>query len=291
MHIKNIVTLSIVASFVTITASAQQTVTVNKNGVAFNLRIPVESKIVKGAPLSADIETESIQTLPDGNRIVQRSTSRVYRDGEGRVRREEDRGSASPAISITDPVAGVSFMLDAENHRALQTSNATGFGFIELQSLQLHLEQMRTAAEDHRKATEVASVATDKFARAREAGRGGEQVRVEQLPERTIEGVRAVGVRRTTTVAAGAIGNDLPIEIVSEEWTSPELSMLLLTERRDPRVGTSTYRVMNIIRAEPDRSLFEVPSDYTLNQTGPAGKPIVGGGGRGSAPLPQSPQP
>ena len=96
----------------------------------------------------------------------------------------------------------------------------------------------------------------------------GEKVTVEQLPARDIEGVRAVGTRRTTTIAAGAIGNELPIEAVSEEWTSPDLKVLVMTERRDPRLGTSTYRLVNIVRAEPDRYLFEVPSDYTLKQTG-----------------------
>ena len=92
-----------------------------------------------------------------------------------------------------------------------------------------------------------------------------------------IEGVRAEGTRRTTTIAAGAIGNELPIEIVSEEWTSPDLNVLVMTERRDPRLGTSTYRLENIIRVEPDRYLFEVPSDYTLAPAGISRKP-----GRGS---------
>src|SRR6478672_10155310 len=79
---------------------------VEKNGVttALNFRMPVEAKVVKGAPFSADIVTESIQTLADGNRIVQRSNTHMYRDSEGRVRREEDRGAQSPVISITDPV-------------------------------------------------------------------------------------------------------------------------------------------------------------------------------------------
>jgi hypothetical protein len=174
----------------------------------------------------------------------------------------------------------------------LQTSAATGFGVVELQTLQRKLEEARKMAEVHRQAMEVGTLATEqaKMTRALEAGLGSEQTSVEQLPERSIEGVRAVGVRRTKTIAPGAIGNELPIEIVSEEWTSPELSMLVLTERRDPRVGTSTYRVTNIIRAEPDRYLFEVPSDYTVNQTEPTRKPFAGVGGRGSAPLQEPPQ-
>jgi hypothetical protein len=45
--------------------------------------------VVKGAPYSAESVTETIQTLGDGNRIVNRFTSTVYRDGEGRTRREQ----------------------------------------------------------------------------------------------------------------------------------------------------------------------------------------------------------
>ena len=56
--------------------------------------------------------------------------------------------------------------------------------------------------------------------------------------------------------------------ITSEEWTSPELQTLVLTRHNDPRSGESTYKLMNIIRAEPDPSLFQVPSDYTVRETG-----------------------
>src|SRR5215203_991484 len=46
-------------------------------------------KVVKGAPYSGDAVTETIQTLADGNRIINRITSSVYRDSEGRTRREQ----------------------------------------------------------------------------------------------------------------------------------------------------------------------------------------------------------
>jgi hypothetical protein len=72
----------------------------------------------------------------------------------------------------------------------------------------------------------------------------------------------------TTTIAAGAVGNDLPIVVTSEEWTSPDLQVLVLTERKDPRNGDSSYRLLNISRSEPDPSLFQVPSDYTIKETG-----------------------
>src|SRR6516225_1103844 len=87
----------------------------------FFVRARVESETVKGAPYSADVINQSIQTLSDGNRIVRTTTSRVYRDSEGRVRREEDRPSGSPGISITDPVSGSSWVLDVDNRVARQS--------------------------------------------------------------------------------------------------------------------------------------------------------------------------
>ena len=202
MSIKNIVTLSAVVSMSAVTASAQPAVTVNKNGFAFEFRVPVESKVVKGAPFSADVVTENIQTLSDGNRIVQRSNTRVYRDSEGRVRREEDRDSVGPAISITDPVAGASFTLDSENRVAWQTSNIAGFQVTEaLQKAQAQLNvelgDLQRTVEEVRKVFEARKAAEGQIARpvveprVVKPGRPREEAKVEQLPERVIEGVRA----------------------------------------------------------------------------------------------------
>jgi hypothetical protein len=90
-----------------------------------------------------------------------------------------------------------------------------------------------------------------------------EMVSHQDLGQRTIEGVMAQGSRTTTTIPAGAIGNDQPIRIVSEEWFSPELRVLLLTKHSDPRSGDTTYTLSNIVRTEPGRALFEIPADST----------------------------
>lgn len=86
----------------------------------------------------------------------------------------------------------------------------------------------------------------------------------EQLGKQTIEGVECVGTRAVTAMPAGAIGNERPIETVNETWYSPELQMLILSKRSDPRFGESTYRVTNISRSEPDAALFQIPSEYTI---------------------------
>jgi hypothetical protein len=88
----------------------------------------------------------------------------------------------------------------------------------------------------------------------------GQAVR-EDLGTSTIEGLTATGTRVTTTIPAGAIGNLQPIKVVSEEWFSPELQVMLLTRHSDPRAGETVYRLLNVVRAEPDRSLFTMPAD------------------------------
>ena len=89
-----------------------------------------------------------------------------------------------------------------------------------------------------------------------------EQASRQDLGERTVGGLVARGTRTTTVLPPGAIGNEQPIRIVSEEWFAPDLQVLVLTKYSDPRSGDTTYTLSNIVRAEPDRSLFEVPPDY-----------------------------
>jgi hypothetical protein len=103
-----------------------------------------------------------------------------------------------------------------------------------------------------------------------------------------IAGVNAEGTRYTRTIAAGEIGNDKPIVIVSERWYSPDLEMVVMSKRSDPRFGSSTYTLSNIQRQEPAASLFTVPSDYTMKEGGPGrrGHKLHGAAPPASAPVP-----
>ena len=80
----------------------------------------VPGAVVTGKPYSAQAITESTQILTDGNRITQRNETRIYRDGQGRTRREQTFGGLGvwqaanePATTITihDPVAGTTYMM------------------------------------------------------------------------------------------------------------------------------------------------------------------------------------
>ena len=88
----------------------------------------------------------------------------------------------------------------------------------------------------------------------------------ESLGRQMVEGVEADGTRVTITIPAGEIGNERPIQIVSEQWYSAELGALLLSRHSDPRSGETTYRLTNINRVEPTKSLFEVPAGYTVSE-------------------------
>ena len=249
-------------------------------------RVALERSVVKGAPYSAEVLVESSQALADGNRINQRSTGRVYRDTEGRTRREEDRGNGTVSISIVDPVAGVSYSLDPENRIAWKTASQASEEILKKieakrkqERQQVEEERARGAGEPNRESASAAELEGHKKREAEleaariaagrvERGPAAKDHTEGPLERKSLEGVTVEGRRSTTTIRAGAIGNDLPITITSEEWSSPDLKVLVMTRRNDPRNGESSYKLTNIVRAEPDRSLFQVPSDYTIKETG-----------------------
>jgi hypothetical protein len=96
--------------------------------------------------------------------------------------------------------------------------------------------------------------------------------KTEQLGKMFIAGVQADGTRTTTTIPAGEIGNERPINIVDERWYSPELQMTVMTKRSDPRSGETNFSLKNINRSSPPPYLFEVPSDYTVSAGGRGGR-------------------
>src|SRR5262249_41922145 len=71
-------------------------------------KIGFETKVVKGGPYSATAEAETVQTLADGNRIRNKTTTLVYRDSDGRTRREVmGKAQSVTEVFISDPATGV----------------------------------------------------------------------------------------------------------------------------------------------------------------------------------------
>jgi hypothetical protein len=85
---------------------------------------------------------------------------------------------------------------------------------------------------------------------------------VQPLPGREIEGVRVNGERTSWTIEAGRVGNEKPIVITREIWTSPDLMLTVHSRDFDPRSGEVNYRLQQIRRGEPDANLMRVPTGF-----------------------------
>jgi len=232
-------------------------------------KMAVEARVTPGAPYAAEAVTESTQVLGDGNRINRKSLTRVYRDGEGRMRREEvnDAGTVV-SVSIVDPVAHVSYVLQPQTRTAYRETAQVQF-FTMRSKVEPGADRVGDAPPPPPPPPPAPGVPLRTAApetRMRVPIRGSEvgDVTHEDLGQQNLEGVSATGTRMTTMFPIGAIGNLQPLKVVSEQWFSRDLQLLVMTKHSDPRSGETTYRLQNIVRAEPDRSLFAVPADYTL---------------------------
>ncbi len=234
--------------------------------VAITTAMAAPLATIKGAPYSAQTVTERIQTLTDGNRIVQSTTGSVARDSQGRVRRdgglsglEAGAGDAPQVVMISDPVAGVHWALNP------QTKTATKMPPLPPPPPPLANEKtffFATGSETGEQHVQVI---------ARNDSASDANLSKVDLGTESMEGVKAHGTRITRTIPAGAIGNEQPIVITTETWYSPDLKVLVMSKTDDPRMGETTYKLTNIQRSEPAASLFQVPDDYTVKD-GPGNK-------------------
>lgn len=259
---------------------------VSGGSVAFSTSIMAsDSKPVTGAPYSAEIVTESVQPFADGNSIKHTSTSAVYRDSLGRTRREQNFNVVGPFqvsdiplqfIIIDDPVSGV--------HYNLNPTKMTGTEFT--------ISGTMTATPGDTLPRKVipsdgSNVSITYFSPDGGAvaggGRGGSisvrsdqvtygNVTTESLGADTMQGLSVLGTRVTRTIPAGQIGNVQPILITTDKWYSQDLQIDVMTVHSDPRTGTTTTALINVVRGEPNPSLFKVPPGYTITTPGSAPK-------------------
>jgi hypothetical protein len=222
-------------------------------------------KVVTGAPYSADVSNQVVETLSDGNTIQRTTTGHVARDPQGRTYSQETINGGPLAqngpVTITfinDPVGGYAYVLNASTKTATRRAI-----------------KARPAGEPPAGAS---------FGRGPGRGRGDSaNVVSNDLGTQNVGGVSAQGKSVTRTIPAQAMGNAQPIVSTNETWYSPDLQILVLAKRYDPRVGQSTYSLTNIQRTEPAATLFQVPSDYTV-------KDAANGPGQRFNRQPQGPQ-
>ncbi len=221
---------------------------------------------VKGSPFSAEAITEFTQTLADGNVIRQKQSGNMYRDSEGRTRREQTLGpigsalpAPEPAVKLTfisDPVAGVSYVLDSNRKTAEK---------LPLGKSGVFAGTVRHGMVGTKAIAATPAIGGQAFAFVKEDVMAAPDAQAKQ-ETKVIEGLQAVGGVNSRTIPAGEVGNERPIETSSERWYSPDLQTVIMSRQSDPRMGVTTFRLANINRSEPPHTLFEVPADYTVTE-------------------------
>ena len=184
---------------------------------AFTLQLillsdPEEEKIVTGVPFSATAFSETKQTLANGVRTW--STCKLFRDSQGRIRREETTfasfGQSTSSVVISDPVAGKSLELDPDQQTAAQLANPSAGTKSDLKDR----PQDKTDQEQKILARE--------------------NLKTEDLGTQTIAGIAVQGRRTTMTIPAGQGGNEKSMPIVLETWYSNALHVVMMSKRNDP---------------------------------------------------------
>lgn len=290
----------------------QQTITIERKIATAGAKEPAvffmstRSDTLKGSPYSADRTTETIQVLADGNKITHSNKSSFARDGEGRTRLDSQIqhfgpvGAAKEAATstfINDPVAKASYTLDSQNKIAYKSvwgemgvvtsdagpvkwktrSNAAGEIVTEDVMIERHATAVHVAgAPAHAGAAGAFTTAVPAMPMAgiRIARNSGSDAPPEDLGEKNFDGVIAKGTKHVMKIAAGAIGNERELEVVTETWFSEQLKEPVYTRHSDPRFGETITRMTNIKLGEPPASLFDVPADYKVESIANMRRPM-----------------
>jgi hypothetical protein len=199
-----------------------------------------QSGPVVGRPFSGTESRHSVQILSDGTRVEHTDTGLYYRDDRGRMRSE-----SSTHAMIYDPVAGLMYTLDLKDKSYRKQDVRSG------STVTIAATSNGTSFNSH--------TGTGKPA----ASKGAQPV-TEELPGQMMNGIYVKGERVTSAIPAGTFGNDREVKVVSERWYSDDLKVLVKSSNSDPRFGTTTYELMNIVQSLPDAGLFQVPAEFRV---------------------------
>jgi hypothetical protein len=206
-------------------------------------------------PYTLTRTTTIVHRLANGTIITRTFTAKMAWDSEGRTYDEIQetlhiRADGQPVDSdtyfVSDPVARTNVKWDKRTKIAIVT-HWTNSG-----TLQHRTQSMQVPDVD--KARQPQGVIST------------QQVTTEDLGVRTIAGIEAQGTRTTGVIPAGDVGNDQPLSIVTENWTSTQYHLPLLTITDDPRMGKRTDEVTGFQPGEPDPALFQIPKGYTVRE-------------------------
>ena len=266
------------------------------NPLGFDSTTATKPSNIKNAPFSADVITLYDRTLDNGGHIHRESRGKIWRDGQGRMRTETQPSGVQPGvekyghITINDPVQQVIVYLNPKNKTAtivhfgevgpnpplaakqstpkekskIRLGGQPGIGSGPTDTLGVPNVPQGQSNLPSAQPVQPAEVTTSKVDATIFSNTAG--ATVVPLGTKMIEGVSATGTRTTQTINPGTIGNDKPIVSICDAWVSTDLKATVLTETDDGQEGHSTMKLVNIVRSEPNASLFQIPADYTVKE-------------------------
>jgi hypothetical protein len=190
---------------------------------------------VPNVPFTATAEVESSQVLPDGSTEQKKTYNNIARDSAGRIYNERrtlvpSSVNGTPRIvsmHLYDPQNRLSTFMDPLTHIARETVLP------------------KPEVDPSRQVTSSSAQGED-------------------LGSDTMENVEVHGTRKNKTIPAQFSGTGQAIVVTDEYWYSEDLHLNLLVKHNDPRTGEQTVTVTHVNRAEPDQTMFQVPSGYKI---------------------------
>jgi hypothetical protein len=241
--------------------------------VAFAGLLAGEPPAIPGAPYSAVAVTQSTTSFSDGNRIVRTNTIRYFRDGQGRTRVERGTGAGAGmdgAITITDPVAGQLYFIRPQS----KTVEA-----ITLPPRVLAAEATPRPPMDGQVPFALLGMGMGIGANLSTEATTAET----SLGQKSVNGVAATGTRVVRTFPAGVLGNEKPITSTVDEWFSSDLGVPVQVTQKSSIGGDISLNLTQVVRGEPDPTLFAPPAGYTVHQMPTAAGAVIAGTTTGSA--------
>jgi hypothetical protein len=200
----------------------------------------IEILPVAGKPFSGRDSIDWTRNLEDESIVATHLEANLARDGQGRIYRENV--SFLPASSNERSKPYEFNISDPATHTRTSCVVAT----------------RHCTINNYRAPTSFTPRPTGTF------DKGTRELTRENLGSDVVDGLNVVGTRETVSIKAGVVGNSQPLVTTREFWYSPDLQVNLSVTRKDPRQGTQAIHVVNLSRAEPDPSVFQVPADYTV---------------------------
>ncbi len=218
-------------------------------------------EVVKNQPYKAQANTETKRTLADGSHITQSTTAMIARDSEGRTVNAQKVGDSLTITTIFDPIAKTHIDYNSDTKIAHVLALPTPSGT----PTQVPVA-MSTAVSGFAAGSPGGEVGFFVQGRVAPSQLAGKHITTVPLGTKTIEGIQVTGTRTTATIPAGAIGNEQELTTTREEWYSPDLKLVVQSTENDPRFGQTTYTLSGVQQGPPDPALFQVPTDYKVEE-------------------------